>query len=169
MFLKRYNTDRNKMTKTIITNNLEETQKAATDLAKQITATTGVNVDVGATVIGLTGDLGSGKTAFTQGFAKAIGIKEKITSPTFVIQKMYKLNPPWRTTHKHLIHIDAYRLDDPKELVNLGWEEIAGDSRNIIIVEWAERIKKILPKNLIKINFEHMEGDKRRIKIEKFL
>jgi len=161
------------MTKAIITNNLNETQKVAEDLVEQIYATSEVACG-GATVIGLTGDLGSGKTAFTQGFARVLGIKEKITSPTFVLQKNYKIcSVKFKTNQnskiqkfKNLIHIDAYRLDDPKELVNLGWEEIVGNPKNIIIVEWVERIKKILPKKYIQINLEHINEDKRRIRIK---
>lgn len=149
------------MAKTIITNNLAQTQRVAGDLAKKIESTT--VVDSGATVIGLVGDLGSGKTSFVQGFAKGLGIKEKITSPTFVIQKNYKLKTE---NYKLLIHIDAYRIKNSKEIFNLGWEEIISNSRNIIIIEWAEKIKKILPKKYIQINFEHLEGDKKKIMIK---
>ncbi|NOY35514.1 MAG: tRNA (adenosine(37)-N6)-threonylcarbamoyltransferase complex ATPase subunit type 1 TsaE [bacterium] len=148
------------MTKTIITNSAEETRKLAENLAEKITASP---VGSGAAVIALTGDLGSGKTAFTQGFAKALGVKEKITSPTFVIQKNYKLQTK---NHKLLIHIDAYRIKDPKEIIGLGWEEMISNPPNIIIMEWAERIKKILPQKHIQINFEHLGGDKRRIKVK---
>ena len=160
------------MIKTIITNDAAQTRKFAEELAGEIILkpelSGGINSGRGkerkeATVIGLTGDLGSGKTAFAQGFAKALGVKEKITSPTFVIEKRYKTR---NKNRKNLIHIDAYRIKDPKEILDLGWEEIAGDPKNIIIVEWAERIKKILPKKHIQINFEHMDGNKRRIKIK---
>ncbi len=128
----------------------------------------------------LTGDLGSGKTSFARAFAEALGVRENVTSPTFVIQKKFQI-PKNKTQTKHktqntkfknLIHIDAYRLDGPKELLDLGWEEIIADPENIVLVEWAEKIKKILPENGVRINFEHLKEDKRKITIktpEKFL
>ncbi|HDO23848.1 MAG TPA: tRNA (adenosine(37)-N6)-threonylcarbamoyltransferase complex ATPase subunit type 1 TsaE, partial [bacterium] len=97
-----------------------------------------------------------------QEFAKVLGIKEKITSPTFVIQKNYKLRSKNR---KFLIHIDTYRIKDPKEILDLGWKELIKDPKNIILVEWAEKIKKILPKKYIQINFEHLGENKRKITV----
>ncbi len=149
---------RNKMPETVITNNLIQTQKLAANLAKQIASKPGF--DAIAAVIGLFGELGSGKTSFAQGFAKALGIKEKITSPTFVIMKVYGLKT---RDSRHLIHVDAYRIQNPKEILDLGWKEIVANPKNIIIIEWAERLKKILPKNYIQIRFEHLGGDKRKI------
>ncbi len=154
------------MKKTVIADNLSKTKKLAEFLVgileRQKTKTS--FSPTGAAVIALTGDMGSGKTSFTQGFAEALGIKERVTSPTFAIQKVYKLNPMKGTQYEHLIHIDAYRIEDPKEILDLGWEELISNSKNIIIVEWAERIKNILPKDRIRINFEHTEDKKRRIK-----
>jgi len=161
----------NRATKAIVADGVGQTRKLAESLAEKIAVSPARN---GAAIIALTGDLGSGKTAFTQGFAKALGVKEKITSPTFVILKKYEIRNTKSETNsktkkpkfKSLIHIDAYRIKDPKEILSLGWEEIVSNSKNIIIVEWAEKIKKILPKKHIQINFEHLEGDKRRIKIK---
>lgn len=154
------------MKKTVIADNLSKTKKLAEFLVgileRQKTQTP--FSPTGAAVIALTGDLGSGKTSFVQGFAEALGIKERVTSPTFAIQKVYKLNPIKRMGYEHLIHIDAYRIKDPKEILDLGWEKLLSSPKNIVVVEWAERIKKILPKDLIRINFEHTEDKKRRIK-----
>ncbi|MBU1179054.1 tRNA (adenosine(37)-N6)-threonylcarbamoyltransferase complex ATPase subunit type 1 TsaE [Patescibacteria group bacterium] len=128
-----------------------QTGKLAESLAKKIISTR-LRKSCEACVIALSGDLGAGKTVFVQGFAKALGIKDKITSPTFVILKKFK----------NLVHIDAYRIDNPKEILYLGWEELVNNPENIILVEWAEKVKKILPKNTIWIKFEHLD-EKRRI------
>lgn len=118
----------------------------------------------GATVVCLSGDLGSGKTTFTQFFGQLLGIQETIASPTFVIQKIYKIGMS-DTAHvfttkiaekfSHLIHIDAYRIDSETEMETLGWKDIVADPQNLILVEWPERITGILPADHIKISFEH--------------
>lgn len=125
-----------------------------------------------ALVIGLVGDLGSGKTVFTKGFAKGLGIKENIVSPTFVLEKVYELARTGlaqlvqgRSLHRHFIHIDAYRIEKSKELIDLGFKNLIRDPKNIILIEWADRISKILPKDCIKIYFEHAGRNKRRITI----
>ncbi len=105
-----------------------------------------------AIVIGLEGDLGSGKTTFVQGIAKGLGIKGKITSPTFVIMKKYDF----------LYHIDCYRIKS-KDLLELDFKEIIKQSGNIVVIEWAERIKKVLPKDVIWMKFEYLDKDKRKI------
>lgn len=113
-----------------------------------------------ALIIALSGDLGAGKTTFVQGFLRAAGIKSKITSPTFVLIKNYKL----RTTNYNLIyHIDCYRIHKPKELISLGFKEIIKNPKNIILIEWPERIKKYLPKNIIKVKFKHGKKENERI------
>jgi len=114
-----------------------------------------------AVIVGLFGDLGSGKTTFTQALGKHLGVKEVITSPTFVIEKIYRLNG--QSNFKNLIHIDAYRLDSGKELTNLGFEEISRDPNNLILIEWPERVADILPPDLIKINFKFVSENEREI------
>jgi len=117
----------------------------------------------GATVVGLSGDLGSGKTTFTKEVANILGIKKDlVTSPTFVIEKIYKISHP---DFSHLIHIDAYRLEKSEELVKLGWDEIIKDSKNLILLEWPERVKDILPKETKMVYFEFIDEETRRIKI----
>src|SRR4051812_21038937 len=91
----------------------------------------------GATVIALQGDLGSGKTTFAQFFGKHLGVKETIASPTFLIQKNYKT---WNPFFKELIHIDAYRIEAPKELSILHFEETLSDPAKIILIEWPEKV-----------------------------
>ena len=92
------------------------------------------------TVVGLYGDLGSGKTAFVQQIAKALGARGSVQSPTFVIMKLYEIKlkaVPW----KKLVHIDAYRLERAEDLEALRFEEIIADKNNLVIVEWPEQVE----------------------------
>lgn len=114
-----------------------------------------------ASVISLEGDLGAGKTTFTQGFADGLGVKEKIQSPTFVILKIYDIPK----SKKNLIHVDAYRLQ-AKDFKVLGWKEFIKNPQNIILVEWGNKIKSILPKNTMRILFEHDTKTSRKITIK---
>lgn len=148
----------------IITISVEQTQRVAEILAKEI-------LRVGkkskrAVVIGLEGDLGGGKTTFLQGFAKGLGIKEKITSPTFVIMKKFKINhltiKPF-SHFGHFYHIDCYRLQNPKELLDLDFKEIISDPKNIVAIEWAEKIKKIIPKETLTLKFDFINRNTRKI------
>jgi len=142
----------------IISKSLAETEKIAREfLAKEI-----MKSENSATVIGLYGDLGSGKTAFTQAVAKCLGVKEAVTSPTFVIEKIYKLD---HQNFEHLIHIDAYRLRSGDELLHLGWEEIAKNPKNIIFIEWPEKVAEILPKDIEKIHFTFIGENSREIRL----
>ena len=113
-----------------------------------------------ATIVALSGELGSGKTAFVKCVAKILGIEEDITSPTFVIMKNYKLQS---TVYKLMIHIDAYRLKDYKELENLRWQELLNDGNNLIFVEWPEIVKESIPSNAYKINFEFIDENTRKL------
>ena len=134
-----------------ITHNLKETYELAFRFATG-ELPCGCTERKNATVVGLFGDLGAGKTSFTQGIARAFGIKGHITSPTFVLEKIYKLGKKF--PYDHLIHIDAYRLNGGGEMQALGWKEIEENSKNIVFIEWPERIESILPEDMIKIYFE---------------
>lgn len=136
-----------------LVNNLEETEKVAQDFVTKV-----VPNSESATVVGLYGDLGAGKTNFTQAVAKVLGITEGVVSPTFVIEKIYEL-----TSQKfsHLIHIDAYRLESSQELLSLGWQKIASDPKNLILIEWPERVLDIMPEH-IKIRLKHLENETSR-------
>ena len=135
-------------------NSPKETQKIASDLAKKI-----IKTKKGA-VIALEGELGAGKTTFIQGFAKALGIRSKIKSPTFVLMKKYKVS-----NQANLYHLDCYRIGDYKELRIPELKEIFEMSHDIVLVEWAERIKKALPKKHIKIHIDHINKNQRKITI----
>jgi tRNA threonylcarbamoyl adenosine modification protein YjeE len=113
-----------------------------------------------ALVVGLSGHLGAGKTAFVKAVAKALGVKEEVTSPTFVLMKLYGLNPVGTFKsfpRKRLVHIDAYRLERPEELEALDWEVLVADRNNLIMVEWPENIKNAIPEDGVLIEFENIE------------
>jgi tRNA threonylcarbamoyladenosine biosynthesis protein TsaE len=116
-----------------------------------------------AKIVALSGDLGAGKTTLTQEIAKHLGIKEKIVSPTFVIMKIYDINPKsnYSSRFKRLIHIDAYRLDSHEELLKIGWGEIEKDKDNIIIIEWPERVSKYIPKLSLSVSLSHIDDENR--------
>jgi len=146
----------------ILTKSEAQTKKVARLLAKEVILKP-LRIK-NALVFGLRGELGSGKTKFTQAFAKGLGIKKRLTSPTFVLIKRYKVSIP-KASHKfhYLYHLDCYRLNKPKQLLELDFNEIIDDSKNILLIEWAEKVKKILPKNIIWIKFKIVDSKKRKI------
>ncbi len=113
-----------------------------------------------AVVVALIGDLGAGKTAFSQAIGETLGVRDPIQSPTFLIEKIYELHrAPW----EHLIHIDAYRLETESELVSLGWNAIIARPENLIIVEWADKLPSILPDGTIKVTMTVVDETTREI------
>ncbi|OGG86694.1 tRNA (adenosine(37)-N6)-threonylcarbamoyltransferase complex ATPase subunit type 1 TsaE [Candidatus Kuenenbacteria bacterium RIFCSPHIGHO2_02_FULL_39_13] len=152
------------MSKIIITNSEKETINFGKKFVAQLKA---------GTIIGLVGKLGAGKTQFVKGLAQGLGIKNNITSPTFVLLKTYNLPARHRcaqalaggqltTNDLQLIHVDCYRLSSPEELADIGWRELVSDKNNIIVVEWADKIRKIMPKNTIWIKFSIGKKDNQR-------
>lgn len=144
----------------ILTKSEKETQKFAKDFAKSLKS---------GDILALGGDLGSGKTAFTKGIASALGISDIVTSPTFVILKNYEIknkkpaSPAGGSKIKNLIHIDCYRLTDIEDAKSIGLQEYFELPDNIIVIEWAENIKFILPNRTKYIGFENLGKDKRKI------
>lgn len=130
-----------------LSNSEQETKLIAEKLAKETKGH----------IFALTGELGAGKTIFVQGFAKGLGIKEKIISPTFVLIRQHKIPG----TTKVLYHIDLYRLENTTNLKELGLGEIWSNPGNYVLIEWAEKIKE-LPKNAINISIQK-QGDNRLI------
>lgn len=135
----------------------EQLHKVARDILKKVHTKIGTS----ATVIALEGELGSGKTTLTQEIAQALGVKEKVISPTFVIMKKYAVTDPF---FKYLIHIDAYRLNESSELLKLGWEEILADKTNLVIIEWPSQVPECIPTHTCKIELSHAKDDTRVIK-----
>jgi tRNA threonylcarbamoyladenosine biosynthesis protein TsaE len=141
----------------ITTSSLKETEAFARDFVEKLTQKAQKAV-----VVGLQGDLGSGKTTLVQGVAKALGVTKLITSPTFVIEKVYKL---YEQKFDHLVHIDAYRLENGDELTHLGWKELVENPKNLIFVEWPERVRDVMPGNTVEILFTFVNENTRAIEI----
>ena len=139
----------------ILSKSLEETKEAAKVFLQKL-----LPPKNRATIVALSGDLGSGKTTFVQSIAKILGIKENLTSPTFVLIKNYTLDASRFTL---LFHIDAYRLKNGEELKKLGWDETISNPKNLIFIEWPENVADAIPKNVIKINFQFIDEKTRKI------
>jgi len=116
-----------------------------------------------ALVFGLRGDLGGGKTTFLKGFAKGLGIKEPVLSPTFIIFRKYDLEGE---KFKRFYHFDCYRIENEQEMLALGFNEIVSDPENIIAIEWSEKIEGILFKGIIRIGFEFINETTRKISVD---
>ena len=138
--------------KEFVSNSEEETIKIAKQIASKLTKTD---------ILVLSGDLGSGKTKFTEGILDFFGLKDEISSPTFTIVNEYEKDDI------KIFHFDVYRLEDVDEFFAIGGDEYFG--KGICIIEWGEQILEALPKNYIKIDFERdFQNENRRIlKIEK--
>ena len=115
-----------------------------------------------ALVVGISGELGAGKTAFTQAVARHLRIKSKVNSPTFVILKKYPIK---LKGYRFLFHLDAYRLKDEKELLYLGWEEIVGNKEHLVFIEWPERVTGIMPRNSSFVDISHTETGHRSFRL----
>ncbi len=113
--------------------------------------------------LALSGELGAGKTFFTQSVATGLGIRARLQSPTFVIAKRYALK---KSTFKNLWHFDLYRIKSPKELDAIEFKKIISDPKNIVVIEWAERAKKILPKDSVWILFKHLSPNERVVRFK---
>ncbi len=169
------------MNHTKITSSSDETKKLAESFAKRLK---------GGEVIALFGDLGSGKTTFVQGLARELGVKENITSPTFIILNLHQAQ-----NGLQLAHFDLYRISGPEEFEMVGASDYLGKKNMISVIEWPEKVepqaesaeasrmehgrivrvkyrerrrtKKILPKDTIWITFEHIDENKRKIAFKK--
>ncbi len=112
-------------------------------------------------VILLDGDLGAGKTVFTRGFARALGIDEPVSSPTYTIVQEYDLPERGR-----LYHLDLYRISGVQAALAFGVDEFLNDPSSYALVEWPERISGIIPGNAIKIRLKHTGESQREISVE---
>ena len=140
----------------LVSHNEKQTIKIAKDLSKRLQ---------GGEIILLYGDLGAGKTVFVKGLAKALGVKEIVKSPTFNILKCYSiLSKSYKLKAKSsLCHIDAYRLESLDDLLDIGFEEYI-NNKNIIVIEWAERVNGIekLTDKIIEIKMDHGKKEQER-------
>ena len=131
----------------VVTDSPQKTKALAEMIGRAVSA---------GTLITLSGDLGAGKTTFTQGLAKGLDIDRKVTSPTFTIMKEYKGRLP-------LYHIDAYRLENITQ--DLGFEEYI-DGDGVCVIEWANFIEYVLPEQLLNIEFTINDDDSRTLTLQ---
>ena len=115
-----------------------------------------------ALVVRLKGNLGSGKTTFVRGFLKACGVRGTVTSPTFVLMRQYRIPKKNPSGISRILHIDAYRITKPVELSMLGFKEWLNDPGTLMMIEWPDRIRSLLPRSAISIGFKHgkREGER---------
>ena len=135
---------------------LEDTKKLGQELAKEILKRKGE----AAFVVFLDGDLGTGKTTLVKEVIFALGVKEKVKSPTFTIIEPYELN------NKNIYHVDLYRIIDPTELEIIGLREYLNESKAIIFIEWPEKSYGYLKKFDLKISLKHLSENERKCRIE---
>lgn len=149
----------------MIVNSSAEMETEAARFARGLAPRTG-----GATVVTLSGELGTGKTAFVKGVAKALGVTEHVTSPTFVIMKMYPVRGRKLSNgvgdFERLVHIDAYRLKGEHHLKVLGWDELLEDPKNLIFMEWPEKAQSAVSACAIRIRFSYSGDNARTISYE---
>ena len=141
--------------KKITTHSYLETEEFAQNFAKEVNP---------GDVIALYGELGSGKTTFTKGLAKGLGITDRVTSPTFVLMKDYDLPS---SDNSKLHHLDLYRLDSSDEIKSLDLNELVSQAANIFVIEWAQKANQEELKNAIKIRFNIIDENTREITINK--
>jgi tRNA threonylcarbamoyladenosine biosynthesis protein TsaE len=143
------------MTQKFISRSAQDTKDFAEKIASNLK---------GKEVVLLYGDLGSGKTTFTQGLAKALGITKKIISPTFIIMRTYEL-PEQIGDAKYFYHVDLYRTQSEHDIEGLGLKELLGKNENIVVIEWPEKISTPI-ENSIKLYFKYLGEEERQIVLE---
>jgi len=140
------------MNRKLTTKNDQESHQLGMELAKELGQ---------GGVLCLYGDLGAGKTTFTQGLAKALGIDQKVSSPTFVLMREYAFGDS-----KKLYHIDLYRLESLLEAKSIGIVEILQNNNNVVVIEWPEKVESLLPKNRWEVRIVSTGPETREILIE---
>ncbi len=135
-----------------------ETPKDLETLAEAV-LTLVLEQDGRAAVLALHGELGVGKTAFTQVLARILGVSEVVPSPTFVVMRLYQI--PEHPRFRQLVHIDAYRIGDEAEAAVIGLAALLNDPTNLICIEWPDKIKTYIPEDALhmEFSFAHVYGD----------
>lgn len=141
------------MTQEITTNSEQETLEFAREYASRLQK---------GEVIALFGDLGAGKTVFARGVAQGLGVSQNISSPTFVVMKIYSADSAGIKT---FCHIDTYRINSSRELLDIGVEDYLKKEDTVVLIEWAEKVSDILPAGTKKIELEYLSSGQRKIKL----
>ena len=139
------------MMKEFTTHSPEETERYAGELAKSLSR---------GTVLLLFGGLGAGKTAFTRGFARGLGITEPVSSPTFTIVQEYVI-----PSGGMLYHMDLYRIADSAAALGFGVDEFIDDPKAYKLIEWPERIESLLPEKCLTVEITHQGDEERTLRI----
>jgi tRNA threonylcarbamoyladenosine biosynthesis protein TsaE len=134
-------------------NSVEETWALARELAARLKP---------GDVVCLEGDLGAGKTTFTQGLAKAMGVSGRVTSPTFCIVQEHRAEDPAPGAPSLLVHMDLYRLRGEDDVIAIGWEDYLSEGA-VLVVEWPGRAGTLIPPGAIHVSFRHLPGEERRL------
>ena len=140
------------MTGSFEVNSVEETWKLAKKLAGELKP---------GDVVCLEGDLGAGKTTFTQGLAAALGVSGLVNSPTFCIVQEHRRQSTAVGGNRLLVHMDLYRLHDENDVIAVGWEDYLAQGA-ILVVEWPERAGSLVPASAKRIIFRHLDGEENR-------
>ena len=135
-----------------ISHSPQETQDLAKDIISELKDTN---------TIALYGELGAGKTTFVQGLARELGIKKRILSPTYILMRTYQI--PQQPIYNSLVHIDLYRVESAQDLKSIDLEQLFSDTKNLIVIEWAEKLDASQLKNALKIKFKTMSENQRII------
>ena len=142
------------MKKNIITKSDKETFDFAKDFSKELK---------GGEVVFLEGDLGAGKTVFAKGLSEGLGYEKNVSSPTFVLMRIYELGKNKKI--KTICHVDAYRLSSEDELLDIGIKDYINEPETVVIIEWSERIKRKIADKVIKVKISFKSETSREIKI----
>lgn len=145
------------MQRLFTTRSAEETRSLGKKLAAELKP---------GTLLCLAGDLGAGKTTLAQGLLEELGADKPYTSPTFVLMKLYDLARPTATGIARVYHCDAYRIDDPVDFERLGFAEWCADPEGLVLLEWPERVERILPKRYTRVTLRSLGEHEREIAIE---
>lgn len=138
--------------KEFISNSEEQTEQFAAELAAKLSP---------GAVVALHGNLGCGKTVFARGFARALGVTDYVTSPTFTIVQEYPI-----TESKRLYHLDLYRIGNEDDAIAFGIDEYLLDPEAFCLLEWPTRIQELWPDDIVEVFFEHIDEEHRSIKIK---
>ena len=121
---------------------------------------------MGGDIVCLRGELGAGKTTLVKGIAQGLGVRDEIVSPTFTLMNVYDIKTLKHKNIKTLVHIDTYRLKNERELIDIGVEDYLGDPETICVIEWPEKVQKLLKEmKTIEVTLSHSADNERRIVI----
>ncbi len=151
-------------TTTITTYSAEETAQFGKKIGISVSESWQLDLSDTPQIFCLYGDLGSGKTTFTQGFAVGLGITSRVLSPTFLISKRY--STPYQD--RYMYHLDIYRMQSKEQFDGIGLTELMSDTRSCILIEWAEKLESLLPAKRTDLTFSSLSDGSHTIIVETY-